>query len=89
MSKSTNITSKPKWDWTQVDCNLKFEIAKKPVTWALAPSIVLTNPLGDGPDPTVKLFVDTEKSLQYNEDSQWNWHKSWNLPNIALRAEVK
>lgn len=59
--------SKPKWDWMQVDCNLKTESNRKYVMWSLAPSIVLTSPSGEGPDPNVKLYVDTEKSLQFSE----------------------
>ena len=83
------MTAKPKWDWAQVDCNLKLEINRKYLDWSLAPQIVLTNPTGEGPDPNVKMFVNTEKSLQFNEETQWNWHKSWNMPNIAVRVEVE
>ena len=36
----------------------------------------------------MKLFIDTEKSLQYSDELGWNWHKSWNLPNISVRLEV-
>lgn len=53
---------------------------------------MLTNPNDDtntGPDPLVKLYIDTEKSLQYTDDLGWNWHKSWNLPNISVRLEIK
>lgn len=73
----------------QVDCNLKTECNRKYVVWSLAPSIVLTNPTEEGPDPNVKLYVDTEKSLQFSEELGWNWHKSWNLPNISIRVEVR
>jgi hypothetical protein len=37
----------------------------------------------------VKLYIDTEKSLQYSDELGWNWHKSWNLPNISVRLEIK
>jgi hypothetical protein len=85
---NTKQCGKPKWDWMQVDCNLKTESNRKYVMWSLAPSIVLTSPSGEGPDPSVKLYVDTEKSLQFSEELGWNWHKSWNLPNISIRVEV-
>ena len=29
-----------------------------------------------------------EKSLNFSEDLGWNWHKSWNLPNIRIRIDV-
>lgn len=41
-----------------------------------------------GDDPEVKLYIDTEKQLQYSKELGWNWHKSWNLPNISVRLEV-
>jgi hypothetical protein len=50
----------------QVDCNLKTETNRKYVLWSLVPSIVLTNPAAQGPDPNVKLYIDTEKSLQFS-----------------------
>ncbi|EGR27835.1 zinc finger transcription factor sma, putative [Ichthyophthirius multifiliis] len=78
-----------KWDWIPCNYSLKTEVKKKMTVWNLQPAIVLTNPLEDGPDPHVKLFIDTEKSLQYSEDLGWNWHKSWNLPNISVRLEIK
>ena len=80
---------KPNWDWTQVECSLKTtESGRKSVHWQLAPSILLTNPNSVTSDPVVRLFIDTEKSLSYNQDLGWNWHKSWNLPNISIRLEV-
>lgn len=38
--------------------------------------------------PKVRLYVDTEKSLQYENGLGWNWHKSSNLPNITIKLEV-
>lgn len=81
---------KPAWDWTPVQCVLKTtESNRKSVQWQLAPSILLTNPTSTNSDPNVRLFIDTEKSLSYATDLGWNWHKSWNLPNISIRLEVK
>ena len=80
---------KPNWDWTPVECSLKTtENNRKTVHWQLAPSILLTNPNSATSDPVVRLFIDTEKSLSYSPDLGWNWHKSWNLPNISIRLEV-
>ena len=58
-TNNSKQSSKPKWDWMQVDCNLKTESNRKYAMWSLAPSIVLTSPSGEGPDPNVKLYVDT------------------------------
>jgi hypothetical protein len=84
-----NDKEKPTWDWTHVECYLKtFEASRKSVIWNLTPSIMLTNPSSDLAGPNVRLYIDTEKSLQYSSDLGWNWHKSWNIPNISLRLEV-
>jgi hypothetical protein len=58
---------------------------RRSVQWQLASSIILINPNSTGNDPNVRLFIDTEKSLTYTPDLGWNWHKSWNLPNISIR----
>lgn len=77
---------KPTWDWAPVECMLKTtENNRKSVQWHLAPSILLTNPTSATSDPNVRLFIDTEKSLSYSAELGWNWHKSWNLPNISIR----
>lgn len=82
----TSDKDKPSWDWTQVECSLKInEPGKKGVIWSLSPTIILTNPTSEYSDPNVRLYIDTEKSLQYSPELGWNWHKSWNLPNISLR----
>lgn len=83
------LGNNPKWDWIPCNYNLKTEIQKKMVAWNLQPAIVLTNPNEEGADPHVKLYIDTEKSLQYSDELGWNWHKSWNLPNISVRLEIK
>lgn len=35
-----------------------------------------------------KIHIDTEKSLQYENEIGWNWHKSSNLPIISIKLEV-
>jgi hypothetical protein len=80
---------KPSWDWTHIECYLKtVEASRKSTIWNLTPSIILTNPSTDTAGPNVRLYIDTEKSLQYSHELGWNWHKSWNIPNISLRLEV-
>jgi hypothetical protein len=84
-----NEKEKPNWDWAHIECYLKtVEANRKSTIWNLAPSIILTNPSSESSGPNVRLYIDTEKSLQYSNDLGWNWHKSWNIPNISLRLEV-
>lgn len=83
----------PKWDWVVCKYNLRHENEGKPVIWNMKPTIVLSHPSQgvngvDYPDPLVKLFIDTEKSLQFSPEVGWNWHKSWNIPNISVRLDI-
>ena len=39
-------------------------------------------------DLTVNCSVLMEKSFIYSEEMGWNWHKSWNIPNIQVKIEV-
>lgn len=92
MEKKGNRTAekeKPNWDWAHIECYLKtVEANRKSTIWNLSPSIILTNPSTENSGPAVRLYIDTEKSLQYSSELGWNWHKSWNIPNISLRLEV-
>lgn len=83
----------PRWDWVVCKYQLRHELESKPVIWNMKPTIALSHPSqgvngGDFPDPLVKLFIDTEKSLQFSSEIGWNWHKSWNIPNISVRLDI-
>lgn len=36
----------------------------------------------------VLLKIDTERELKYTNDLGWNWHKSWNIPNISVKISL-
>ena len=36
----------------------------------------------------VFLKIDTERELQFTNDLGWNWHKSWNIPNISVKISL-
>ncbi|CAD8100836.1 unnamed protein product [Paramecium sonneborni] len=83
-------TESSKWDWVPATQTLELTINSNKVQIETTPSIVLTHPEGDAyPEPYVTLVIDTEKQLKYSEELGWNWHKSWNLPNIVVRLEIK
>ncbi|CAD8197297.1 unnamed protein product [Paramecium octaurelia] len=83
-------TESSKWDWVPATQTLEITINSNKVQIETTPSIVLTHPEGDAyPEPYVTLVIDTEKQLKYSEELGWNWHKSWNLPNIVVRLEIK
>ena len=34
------------------------------------------------------ITIDLERNFMHNDDLGWNWHKSWNLPNIAINIKI-
>jgi len=59
------------------------------VTWNLSPSIVLTLPNEQNQQPKVDLVLECSKSLIYSEGIGWNWHKSWNIPDIHCTLDIR
>jgi hypothetical protein len=59
------------------------------LVWNLNPYIVFSNPNSDKPNPIVRVLIDMEKSLQHNDEVGWHWHKSWNIPNILIRIDIR
>ncbi|CAD8141110.1 unnamed protein product [Paramecium pentaurelia] len=49
-------------------------------------SLVQTVTPNQGP---VYLKIDTEREFQHSSDLGWNWHKSWNIPNISVKFTLK
>jgi len=77
-----------KWNWIICNLPLKQIINGENIIWSLQPSITLSHPSGEGPDPQIKILLDQEKSFQCTEELGWNWHKSWKLPTISLQLEI-
>ena len=36
----------------------------------------------------VKVLIDLEKNFSIDEENNFKWHKSWNIPNILVRLDV-
>jgi hypothetical protein len=36
----------------------------------------------------MRLQIEMERNFLVDEEKQWSWHKSWNLPNISISLEV-
>lgn len=34
------------------------------------------------------ITIDLERNFMHNDDLGWNWHKSWNLPNITINIKI-
>ncbi|CAD8190796.1 unnamed protein product [Paramecium pentaurelia] len=69
---------------------------KKSFTWSPTVSQVLTKTCLIDLKPTVApkqgpmyLKIDTERELQFSNDLGWNWHKSWNIPNLSIKLHLQ
>ncbi|CAD8117211.1 unnamed protein product [Paramecium sonneborni] len=69
---------------------------KKSFTWTPTVSQVLTktclmnlNPRVTAKQGPVHLKIDTERELQFSNDLGWNWHKSWNIPNLSIKLSLE
>ncbi|CAD8083039.1 unnamed protein product [Paramecium primaurelia] len=69
---------------------------KNSFTWSPTVSQVLTKTclINLQPSVTAKqgpihLKIDTERELQFSNDLGWNWHKSWNIPNLSIKLQLE
>ncbi|CAD8194753.1 unnamed protein product [Paramecium octaurelia] len=69
---------------------------KKSFTWSPTVFQVLTKTCLINLKPTVTakqgpvhLKIDTERELQFSNDLSWNWHKSWNIPNLSIKLQLE
>ncbi|CAD8057953.1 unnamed protein product [Paramecium sonneborni] len=63
--------------WTQTSCTVKTKNNYQCLRQTVTPNV--------GP---VQLKIDTEREFQHNNDLGWNWHKSWNIPNISVKLNL-
>eukprot|EP01017_Pseudomicrothorax_dubius_P038054 TRINITY_DN5649_c0_g1_i2.p1 TRINITY_DN5649_c0_g1~~TRINITY_DN5649_c0_g1_i2.p1 ORF type:complete len:292 (+),score=59.27 TRINITY_DN5649_c0_g1_i2:68-943(+) len=87
--QSKSSTSSTTFAWSPCNHMLRRSEKNREVLWKLEPAIYLTHPRDGGPIPKVKVSIDTEKALEHTSDMEWSWHKSWNIPIITVRLEVK
>ncbi|CAD8132437.1 unnamed protein product [Paramecium octaurelia] len=64
--------------WTQTSCTVKVKSNYQNLVQTVTPN--------QGP---VCLKIDTEREFQHSCDLGWNWHKSWNIPNISVKLSLK
>ncbi|CAD8055055.1 unnamed protein product [Paramecium sonneborni] len=64
--------------WTQTSCTVKTKSSYQCLRQTVTPNV--------GP---VYLKIDTEREFQHTNDLGWNWHKSWNIPNISIKLVLK
>lgn len=82
--------SKPRWEWHKVNSELRTFINAKHFCYPLRSNLTFQGKNSDGTSVKLqfKASIDTEKSLQFENQVGWNWHKSSNLPLISLKTEV-
>ncbi|CAD8149972.1 unnamed protein product [Paramecium pentaurelia] len=64
--------------WTQTTSTLKTKNIYQSLIQRVTPNL--------GP---VYLKIDTEREFQHTNDLGWNWHKSWNIPNISVKLSLQ
>lgn len=92
-----------KWEWIPCVYDFRQIAEDGSISFLnFSPSVALTDPKRDvlkkkltasdtdfkGRESKVEIAIETEKNFKYSQDLGWNWHKSWNIPNIRVRVEV-
>lgn len=84
-----SLSSSKQWEWLPCHYDVKRVTKDTETTWNLSPSITLKLPTDTGHlDPVVHLNIDQSRPFNFTAGLGWNWHKSWNLPDIGVELEV-
>jgi len=76
-----------KWEWLPCNYELKREERGAETYWSLTPIIQLVNP-DTKVVPECDTTLELERPFMFNSEVGWNWHKSWNLPNISVNLKI-
>ena len=80
---------KNNWEWVPCTYDMKRIVKEAQTSWNLSPQISLKIPTESGTvDPQINLRIEQSRSFIHTEGLGWNWHKSWNLPDIGVELEV-
>jgi len=87
--KSDKVPSDKQWEWISCSYEVKRISKDTETTWNLTPSVSLKIPTDSGlVDPLVDLKIEQSRNFIYSNKLGWNWHKSWNLPDIGVELDV-
>ncbi|CAD8111482.1 unnamed protein product [Paramecium sonneborni] len=77
------------WEWVPCHYDVKRIVKDTQTSWNLSPQISLKIPAENGTiDPVINIKIDQSRPFIYSDNLGWNWHKSWNLPDIGLEMEI-
>jgi len=76
-----------KWEWLPCNYELKREEKSIETHWSLSPTIQLVGNDQKNP-PIMDIHINLERAFMHNEELGWNWHKSWNLPNLTVSIKI-
>ncbi|CAD8202482.1 unnamed protein product [Paramecium octaurelia] len=77
------------WEWVPCNYDVKRIVKDTQTSWNLSPQISLKIPAENGTiDPIINIKIDQSRPFIYSDNLGWNWHKSWNLPDIGLEMEI-
>ncbi|EAR97678.2 zinc finger transcription factor sma protein, putative (macronuclear) [Tetrahymena thermophila SB210] len=84
-----NVPQDKNWEWIACVYDMKRSTPESEITWNLSPSIMLTLPSEQNVQPKVDLIIESSKQFIYSEGLGWNWHKSWNIPDIHCTLDIR
>jgi hypothetical protein len=86
------------WDWAPCVYDVKRVTNETETIWNLGSSIQLTLPgesvldcfftKGAAVQPLVTMRIEMSRNFIYTENIGWNWHKSWNMPDMVCELDV-
>jgi len=76
-----------KWEWLPCNYELKREEKSIETHWSLSPTIQLIGNDQKNP-PIMDISINLERPFMHNDELGWNWHKSWNLPNLTISIKI-
>ncbi|CAD8099926.1 unnamed protein product [Paramecium primaurelia] len=89
--KSDIAPQDKQWEWIPCQYDVKRISKDTETTWNLSPSVQLKIPSDQGQiDPVIDLKIEQSRNFIYTNKNGlgWNWHKSWNLPDIGVELEI-
>lgn len=75
-------------EWTWMDCNLTLKRASKKnqnQVFEILESEYTVQLEEDESETELNIEITMEKRINYEEDSGFTWHKSWNIPSIEVK----
>lgn len=89
MDSQLHYETQKVWDWVPCTYDVKRVTSESETIWNLSPSIQLSIPDESlSIQPLVNMRIEMSRNFIYTENIGWNWHKSWNMPDMVCELDV-